>query len=470
MALCAGAAAGTRLIGAPAIFANGSPGAKLGTVVIGCGGRGAYALSDPATDERLVAVVDVDENNIAKVLKRLAELNDKSKKKINIPAVKTFTDYRKMFETIHKDIDAVFIATPNHHHALPSLMAMKLGKHVYCEKPMAYTVAEGRQMAAFARQYKVATQMGNQGHSAEGVRRFREYIEAGAIGQVTEVHTWTDRSNGGVGPRPPTKPVPAGLHWDEWIGPAPFRAYHEDLHPHEWHNWRDFGNGSIGNMGCHILDPVFWVFELGHPDCVEAELIAGGSAERHPIGARIRWDFPARGKFGPLKLYWYEGVLQAAARPKQTEEAGKTMGVMEAGTTYRPPIAIELEKKYNRNFGTNGAIYVGEKGVMVTDAYGAVPRIIPEEKHKEFPPPEKRLPRIPGTHYDNFLRACRGQEEAVSNFEYASRLTEIVLLGNIATKAGVHKKVQWDGENMRVVSPSHLNRYLKRENRRGWNV
>ena len=218
-------------------------GDKVRFVQIGCGGRGASAHLPAAQNEQLVAIVDVDENRHAFVKKWLQGKGGDADK------LQVFTDYRKMFDKVSKDFDAVFIATPNHHHALPALIAMQLGKNVYCEKPVCHDIAEARALRAMAAKTKVATQMGNQGHCEDGYRKLCEYIWGGVIGKVTETHSWTNRANGGEGPRPPKLPVPAGMHWDEWIGPAPFRDFHDDIHPHEWHGWYDFGNGSLGNMG-----------------------------------------------------------------------------------------------------------------------------------------------------------------------------------------------------------------------------
>ncbi|MGD0092803.1 MAG: Gfo/Idh/MocA family oxidoreductase, partial [Planctomycetota bacterium] len=252
-AACAGALAGAQIFGAPYVLAADKASDKLRVAVIGCGGQGTGTHIPAALNEHLVAIVDASEKCLANALKRGAEVAKKSGLVFEPEKVRTFSDYRKLFDEMHKDIDAVSIATPNHHHALPALLAMKLGKGAYVEKPMAYDIHEARLLADKAAVYKVATQMGNQGHSGEGYRRLCEYIWAGAIGKVTEVQCWSDRANGGVGPRPPTEPVPAGMNWDNWIGPAPFRDYHKDLHPHEWHGWHDFGDGSLGNMGCHVL-------------------------------------------------------------------------------------------------------------------------------------------------------------------------------------------------------------------------
>jgi len=463
-AACAGAIAGARIFGAPYVLAADKAGDKLRVAVIGCGGQGTGAHISAALGERLVAVVDASEKCIGNALKRGTDVAKKGNQNFDAEKVRTFTDYRKLFDEMGKEIDAVSIATPNHHHALPALMAMKLGKGAYIEKPMAYNVSEARMLAEWAAKYKVATQMGNQGHSGESYRVLCEYIWAGAIGKVTEVHCWSDRANGGAGPRPPKEPVPAGMNWDNWIGPAPFRDYHRDLHPHEWHGWHDFGDGSLGNMGCHVMDGAVWALKLEHPTSIEVEEMAGGSDERFPIGAKIRWDFPARGDMPPVKVYWYDG------KRKGIKIAGKgdDPDAVSKEARNRPPLAVELEKQYQRDFGGNGSLYIGDKGIMYTGTYGGGTRIIPEEKHKAFPAPPKTLPRVKNSHHGDFFRACRGGEPASSNFAVASRLTEIVLLGSLAQIAGLGKKIQWDGPNMKCTNMPGLDRHIKREYRKGW--
>jgi predicted dehydrogenase len=245
-ALTAGACSTLSSVASFNILAAPAPGNKLRIAQIGCGGRAMTHLGATLKEE-LVAIVDVDEKRINSVKKWLKDKNQDPEK------LQAFFDYRQMFDKLGKDIDAVFIATPNHHHALPAMMAMQLGKGVFCEKPVCHDIAEARLLRQMAAQTKVTTQMGNQGHADEGYRKLCEYIWAGVIGKITETHSWTNRANGGIGPRPPYEPVPQGLHWEEWIGPAPYREFHSDLHPHEWHGWYDFGNGSIGNMGCHVL-------------------------------------------------------------------------------------------------------------------------------------------------------------------------------------------------------------------------
>jgi predicted dehydrogenase len=460
-AVVAGAAAAAGLMRGPTILAAGSPNSKLGTAVVGCGGRGSSAHLPPCAGERLVAVCDVDEKNWAKAMKFMAQKFPDAK----MTGVKMYFDYRKMFDEMGKDIDAVSVATPNHHHALPAMIAMKLGKGAYVEKPLCHDIYEARLLAETAKQTRVPTQMGNQGHCGEGYRRLCEYIWAGAIGKVTEAHCWSDRSNGGSGNRPASEPVPPGMHWDEWIGPAPYRDFHKGLHPHDWHNFWDFGNGSLGNMACHVMDGAVWALKLKWPTAIEAELIGGGSKEYYPVTDRLRYDFPARGNMPPVKLYWYDG------KKPDVKEAGvgDDQGSVSKGARYRPPLALELEKKYSRDLGSNGTLYVGDKGIMYTGTYGDGTRILPEEKMKAFPPPDKTLPRIKGGPFADFFEACRKKTPTTASpFEVAAVLTEIVILGNLAQRAGVGKKVEWDGPNMKSPNLPQLEAIIKHDRRKGW--
>ena len=462
-ALAAGALSATRLLPGPNILAATGTIDKLNCVQIGCGGRGMSAHLDQVVNrhqQNLYAIVDPDANRHAEVKGWLQRHN------LDGDKLQVFTDYRPMFDKIGKQIDAVFIAAPNHHHAPAAMIAMQLGKNVYCEKPVCHDVAEAREMREMAARSKVATQMGNQGHCEEGYRRLCEYIWSGVIGKVTETHSWTDRANGGVGPRPPTLPVPAGLHWDSWIGPAPYRDYHSDLHPHEWHGWYDFGNGSIGNMGCHVLDGVYWALKIGHPTSIEVEYIRGGSDERYPTGSRIRWDVPARGDMPPLKAYWYEGLNQTTH-----EEAIGNLKAARGDARNFPPLLLELRKQYpdeELDRGDSGTLYVGEKGVIFTGTYGDKMHIVPWEKMKETPQPAKTLPR-PKDIFTDFIEACRaGKTETAASFDYGTRLTEFSILGNLAQHVGEGKKVEWDGLNMKVANIPELNQWVKRAYRSGW--
>ena len=454
------------LSAAPSLIAAEN-GTKLKCVQIGCGGRGMNHLDwlVNTSKDHLAAIVDPDEKRHGVVKKWIA---DKAKDSGQDPdKVQVFTDYRQMFDKIGKEIDAVFIAAPNHHHAPAAMLAMNLGKAVYCEKPLCHDIAQARQLRQMAAQSKAPTQMGNQGHCEDGYRRLCEFVDAGVVGKITETHSWTDRANGGVGPRPPAIPVPQGLHWEEWVGPAPFRDFHSDLHPHEWHGWYDFGNGSLGNMGCHVLDGVFWALKLDHPTSLEEEEVRGGSDERYPIGSRLRFDFPARGSMPPVKVFWYEGINKNASESAVTGNLRAARG--EARNL--PPLLLELRKQYpddELDRTDSGTLYVGEKGVLYTGTYGNKMHLVPMEKMMALNQPPRTLPR-PKNVFADFLDACRaGKKETAASFEYGARLTEFTLLGNLAQKAGPGKKIQWDGPNMKVTNLPELNEWLKRPCRAGW--
>jgi predicted dehydrogenase len=455
-------AAGALTVGSlvPQRAFTAASGDKLNCVQIGCGGRGMNHLEwfVQQSHENLVAIVDPDEKQHAKVKRWL------NGKGADPEKVQTFTDYRVMFDKIGKSIDAVFIATPNHHHAPAAMLAMEAGKGVYCEKPLCHTIAEARKLRAMASQSKAAAQMGNQGHCEDGYRSLCEWVAAGVVGNITETHSWTDRANGGAGPRPPAQPVPEGMHWEEWIGPAPFREYHKGLHPHDWHGWFDFGNGSLGNMGCHVLDGVFWALKLQHPISIEAEEMRDGSDERYPTGGRLRWDLPARGSMPPVKVYWYEGF-------KKGVEA-KAVGKLQAATGENrnlPPLLLELQKQFpDEEFDSSGTLYVGEKGVLYTATYGKFLHVVPWEKMKGIKTPPRTLPR-PKNIMADFIAAVRaGKKETAASFDYGAQLTEFTLLGNLAQHAGVGKKVEWDGPGMKVTNLRELNEWVSRPYRAGW--
>ncbi len=463
-ALAAGAFSASGFLPVPNLLAAARPGGKLNCVQIGCGVRGMNHLDwlVNQSKDNLIAVVDPDEKSHAKVKQWLqSKEQDPSK-------LRCFTDYRPMFDQLGKELDAVFIAAPNHHHTLPAMIAMQLGKAVFCEKPLCHDIAEARKLRDMARQSKAPTQMGNQGHCEDGYRRLCEFVWAGVVGNITETHSWTDRANGGAGPRPRSLPPPQGLHWDSWIGPAPYRKYHADLHPHEWHGWYDFGNGSIGNMGCHVLDGVFWALKIEHPASVEAEQIRGGSDERYPTGSRIRWDIPARGDLPPMKAYWYDGFKQDA-KGSPAEDGKSARG---EGRNF-PPLLAELQKQYpdeEMDRPDSGTIYVGEKGVLYTGTYGGKMHILPLEKMQQITQPPRTLPR-PKNIVTDFLDACRaGKTDTAVSFDYGAALTEFILLGNLAQHAGLGKKVEWDGPNMKVTNVPELNQWLKRSYRKGWTL
>jgi predicted dehydrogenase len=461
-ALSAGALSATGWFPGPNLLAVQDAGRKLDCVQIGCGGRGLSAHLEwlvRRSKDNVVAIVDPDERRHAEV-KRFLQRNQ-----LDPSRLQTFTDYRVMFDQLGKSLDAVFIATPNHHHAPPAMLAIQLGKAVFCEKPLCHDIAQARKLRQMARESKAPTQMGNQGHCESGYRRLCEFVWGGVVGNITQTYSWTDRANGAAGRRPPSLPVPAGLHWDEWLGPAPFRDYHAGLHPHDWHGWYDFGNGSLGNMGCHVLDGVFWALKVEHPASVEAEEIRPGSNEAYPTGCRLRYDIPARADMPPLTAYWYEGLklnAQTAAKGSLQSAQGKDQNL--------PPLFDELLRKYpdEGDFDRGGGtFYVGEKGILYTGTYGSM-HVLPRERMSEFSQVPKTLPR-PKDIMTDFLEACReGRKETAASFEYGAQLTEFTLLGNLAQYAGAGCKVQWDGPNMKAANLPGLDRWLKQPSRPGW--
>jgi len=398
---------------------------KLNTALIGVGGRGG-AHSDAANSQNLIAICDADEPRMAKALGQN-------------PNLKGYTDYRKLFDA-HKNLNAVFIATPDHNHFPAAMRAIDAGAGVYVEKPLTYCIWEARTLTEFARAKKVASQMGNQGHSGEGWRVLCEYIGAGAIGDVTEVHCITNRPVWPQGiDRPPSKPVPEGLNWESWIGPAPRRDYHDNLHPFKWRGWLDFGAGALGDMGCHIMDGAVWALKLGEAKTVEVEAESSGvNSETFPKWSIVTYKFPARGSMPPVTLKWFDG-------------------------NKRPPRPADLEPERKEDFDS---VYYGSKGTMVAGTYGDGARIIPEAKRQATPRPEKTIPLSPKGHHGDFLEACRGGPPASSNFDYSGPMTEIVLLGNLAIRLG--RKIEFDVAAMQAKNCPEADALIRRPPRPGW--
>ena len=346
-------------LGVPAVLAERSPNSKLGTAVIGAAGRG-MAHVPVAANEHLVALADIDDGRMASTLDWL----DK-----NCPGVRSkvtpYYDYRKMFDQLHKQIDAVFIAIPDHSHACAAMMAIKLGKHVYCEKPLTHDIYEARALGEAARRYKVTTQMGNQGHASESIRVLREYLEAGAIGAVLETHTWVSQYYGDA-VRQPDSPVPNGVHWDEWIGPGPWCNYRRGMHPGgglpAWYIWKDYGTGLMPCVGVHAFDAVHWGLQLQYPTSVEVLGLEEASPGVWPTFSTLCYEFPRPG-LPPLKAYWYGG--------KRREQIAKDHDdrLFDAKNLNHPRVTDELTAKYGRNLTSCGTIFVGDKGYMHCDEY-----------------------------------------------------------------------------------------------------
>ena len=380
-------AAGASVVGVPAVLAERSPNSKLNMVCIGANGRG-MAHVPVAAGEHLVGLVDIDDRRMGATLDWLDKNAPGTRSK-----VKTYYDYRKMFDEMHKEVDAVFIAIPDHSHACATMMAIKLGKHVYCEKPLTHDIYEARALGEAARQHKVMTQMGNQGHAGESIRVLREYLEAGAIGTVRETHTWTSQYYGNK-VRRPDEPAPAGVHWDEWIGPGPWCNYRGDLHPNAWYYWKDYGTGLLPCVGVHAFDAVHWGLQLKYPTSVTVVEQEESNPGVWPAFTTLCYEFPRPG-LPPLKAYWYGGKRRAQIAKDHDDQ------LFGAKNLNHPRVADELVAKYGRDLTSCGTIFVGDKGYMYCDEYcggadrarGAAPPVYAAaEKICPHPRHPRRLP------------------------------------------------------------------------------
>jgi len=432
-----------------------SPNQKLNLAGVGVGGQGAHDLGQMES-ENIVALCDVDKSRAGHTFRKH-------------PKAKQFTDYRRMLDEM-KEIDAVVVATPDHHHAFAAMEAIKRGKHVYCEKPLTHSPWEARQVAEAARKAKVATQMGNQGQASRETRQLCELVWAGAIGNVHEAHIWTDRPSRGLFEeywpqglaRPKeTPPVPATLDWDLWVGPAPFRPYHPVYVPFAWRGWWDFGTGALGDIGCHAMDPVFRALKLGAPLSVQAASTRVNT-ETFPLGSMVTWHFPARpappqainrhtqGLSGaeaggiampPCKLVWYDGGL----RPPRPD--GLAQGSL---------------------MGDNGRLLIGDKGFILGNS------VYPESQARQGGQIRKTLPPSVG-HYQEWIEACKGGQPAGANFDWAGPLAESVLLGNVALRTQLREdltlcKLLWDPVAFKFSNLAEANAFLRREYRAGWSL
>ena len=410
-----------------------APSSKVNIAGIGVGGMGGRNLR-ALQSQNIVALCDVDHKYAGGVFKRY-------------PKAKQYVDYRVMLEK-QKDIDAVLIATPDHTHAVIAIAAMKAGKHVFVQKPMAHTPVEARQMTQVAKETGVVTQMGIQGHSQGGIRRICEWIWDGAIGKVKNVDAWCSLAYYPPGQAywctthydiPKEKPpVPDTLDWDKWLGPAPYRDYHRTYHPGSWRAWYDFGCGMMGDRGVHTLDSVFMALKLKQPTSVSAS-VSNLNKQTHPISSIVNYYFDAREDLPPVKLTWYEGI--EAPRP------------------------VELEDK-RRMYGQGGVIFKGEKASIMCGVYGNDPRIIPEVKHKAYTQPKETIPRIKTSHEMEWVNAIKEGRKASADFEYSGPLTEFVLLGNLAKR--VQSIIRYDAENMKITNNATANAMMHKEYRTGW--
>jgi len=444
-----------------------APSDKLNIAAIGVGGKGNSNIRDASglnpdtleTIENVVALCDVDEERAAGTFKQY-------------PDAKRYQDFRKMLDEMGNDIDAVIVSTPDHFHAVAAMPCMQLGKHVYVEKPLTHNVYEARMLTKAAREYDVITQMGNQGSSGDDIRRIEEWINAGVIGEVREVHAWTNRPVWPQGLKRPkeTQDIPKTLDWDLWLGPAPYRPYHSTYLPFSWRGWWDFGTGALGDMACHIMDPAVRALKLGYPTSVEAFASTYTEnwqeytyTESPPNSSMIRFEFPERDGLAPVTLTWYDGGLMPW-RPTELKD-GEQMG--DSG---------------------GGVIFVGDKGKLMCGTYARNPRLLPTSLMDYFKEPEPTIPRVKVNHQRSWVEGIKGGPKPSSNFDYAGKLSEIVLMGNLAIRSFFtqeefknaagntqkvftgRKKLLWDGENMRITNYDPANHFVKREYRDGWTL
>jgi predicted dehydrogenase len=406
---------------------------KLRLAFIGTGGIGGMHMDEfPKHGITVPCYCDVDSSRWGEAKKRW-------------PEAKGYQDYREMIDKQGKDFDAVVVGTPDHHHYPATILAMQAGKATYTQKPLTHTVWEARQLALAAKKYRVATQMGNQGHGGEGWRLLYEWVRSGSIGTIKEVHSWTDRPIWPQGINRPEgeDPVPASLNWDVWIGPAPMRPFKKDVyHPFAWRGWWDFGAGALGDMAAHTMDGMFWALDAFDPVSVEPTAMTEMNGETFPKAGVMKWHFAAKGDRPAFDGYWYEGGL-------------------------RPQRPAELEA--DRNLPKTGNLFIGTKAtIMVAGDYGNSPRIIPETKSKEIGKPPKMLERSPGN-YAEWVQAAKGEKPldyCKSNFAYAGPMTECMILGNIAMRTG--RKLEWDAANLKVTNVPEANQYVNKEYRQGW--
>ncbi|HEV8379903.1 MAG TPA: Gfo/Idh/MocA family oxidoreductase [Tepidisphaeraceae bacterium] len=439
----AGAAAGVFMIVPRHVLGLGQvpPSEKLNVACIGLGWPGCKDVDALAPTENIVALCDVDSA-------RAPEFRKKYEK------AKNFIDYRRMLDEMGKSIDAVIVATPDHTHAVLAVAAMKLGKHVYCEKPLAHSIREVREMMKVAKAKKVITQMGNQGHASDSIRLCCEWIWDGAIGNVHTIHAGCSIQNTGMARLAEVRSrvaVPANLDWDLWLGPAAERPYHPAYLPETWRGWAPFGDGTIGDWTCHVVDPVFWALDLGAPSSVVAEVKDWDpktQADVYPKGEVVTFEFAAKetahGKRGPVKLVWHTGS-EKIPRPAVLEE--------------------------NRTAVDTGAVVYGDKGAIMYGSHGAGGvRIIPEAKMREYKHPKPSIARVPrGGHEQDWARAIKAGGRAGSDFSYGGPLTEIALVGVIAIKL-MGTKLEWDGGKMEFVNNREANALVAPQFRAGWGL
>ena len=439
-----------------------APSDKLRIAGIGVGGKGQSDLSEFAKSPKasIIALCDVDDRSAVK-------------SRTNFPNAKYYKDFREMLDKEKNNIDACSISTPDNTHAVATLAAMQLGKHVYVQKPLTHDIYEARVLTDAAKKYKVITQMGNQGGSGDGVRKMKEMVDAGLIGDVHTVHCWTNRPVWPQGIPTPTGnfEVPAELNWDLWLGPAKKIDYNPTYLPFNWRGWWAFGTGALGDMACHIMDPVYRILPIDYPTDVQASVSGnwkgffseGNYVDSCPPSSIIHLSYPRKDGKGQIKVSWMDGGLL----PVRPDELGpdEAMGNWDGGV-----------------------IFEGTKGKVMADCYGANPRLLPTKLMKEKTMPAEKIKRVPEGHYVQWVNACidgYGKGVTSSPFEYAGPFTESILIGNLAIRSWMmqnpnakgnsekylgRKKLLWDAKNMKITNFDEANQFVKREYRDGWKL
>lgn len=414
------AAAATHLLPCPASPRPLSPNDKLNLGVIGTANRARQNIA-ALESENIVALCDIDDTMLAAASQRF-------------PEAKTYNDFRKLLD--QPNIDAVVVSTADHTHAVATAAALRLGKHVYCEKPLTHTVHEARTIANLAaKNPRLATQMGTQIHASDNYRRAVELVQSGAIGPVRDCHVWCEKSLPGGDQPADTPPIPPNLHWDLWLGPAPARPYHPEYLPKTWRRWWDFGEGILGDMGCHYLDLAFWALNLRHPLTIEAEG-PPPHPQTVPPWLMVRYEFPTRGQLPPVHLRWYDG--------------GKLPD----------PVATRQVPAW-----PNGVLFVGDEGMLLADY--SRHKLLPADRFAGLQPPTPFIPESPGHHLE-WIQACKTGRPTTCNFAYASVLTETVLLGIVAYRAD--QKLQWDAARLETSNCPQAARFIRTRYRKDWQL
>ncbi len=399
-----------------------SPNDKLNLGIIGVAHQGQYDLNNVAT-ENIVALCDVDATSLARAAKRF-------------PAARCYSDFRRLLE--QKDIDAVVIATPDHTHAVATVTALRSGRDVYCEKPLTHTISECRIVMETARKTRRVTQIGTQIHAGSNYRRVVELVQGGVIGSVTDVHVWVDAVYGQKAHPEPTATIPAGLNYNLWLGPVPFRPYSSDYLPQHWRNWWHFGGGALADFGCHYIDLPHWALDLREP--VSAEAVSGPpvSSEAVPPWLIVRYQHPARGQQPQVTLTWYQG-----GRKPRADVLG-------------PELAQEWP---------SGVLFLGTKGNLLADYHRR--RLLPDKTFADFVPPPPSIPESLG-HHAEWVRACKSGGPTTCNFDYSGALTIAALLGNVAYRVG--QPIHWDGPKLRAAGCPQAQAFIRHEYRPGWRI